>query len=104
MIDTIKEALVTYLPSIIMVIGLIEYVKNWFVKGDRRQRVYLLMQLFASLLAGLLLVTSAWIGDIGLLLLFSVVYAWGMILSLTTLFYDLIVKKIRDAGGQVKGA
>lgn len=100
-LDIIKQVLMEYLPPIIMIVGLIELTRRILEKGFNR---YVVLQFIFCFLAGLLKSLETWKGEFVFLLVIAVVYKFLMLLSLTTLFYQLIVKKIKEAGGQVRGA
>lgn len=90
-----------YIAPIIMIVGLIEFTRKAVDK--KKLTFYMMLQIVFCFIAGLLIVLGNWADEFTAGLVVAVAYKWLMLVSLSTLFYQLIVKKIRDAGGQVRG-
>lgn len=84
---------------IIMIIGLIEFTRK--VMDKKKLNLYMILQVVFCFVSGLMIVLSGWIDGFTAGLVVAIVYKWLMLVSLTTLFYQLLVKKIREAGGKV---
>lgn len=97
----LEQIIMDYIAPIVMIIGLIEFTRKAIEK--KRLTVYMVLQLVFCFVAGLLIVIEAAPAEFTAWLILAITYKWLMLVSITTLFYSLIVKKIRDAGGQVKG-
>ena len=99
--EIILNVLKEYVPAIIIIMGLIEFTRQATEK--KRLSKYMILQLIFCLVAGVLSPLQGW-GDgytAGLIIL--MITKWLTFISLTTLFYELIVRKIKEAGGKIKG-
>lgn len=94
------EALIQeYLKPIVLIIGQIEFTKRIIKNGLNRYQV---MQICFCLVAVILITFRGDLSD-PLVMVFEIVYETLFMISITTLFYDLFVKKIKAAGGKIKG-
>ena len=98
----IEQILIEYGRALLFVIGGIEFV-NKAVDKPLTKNWKIALQVILSLLAGILNGLSGWIDGLTVMLVVLIMSKFGMILVVSTLFYQLGVKKIRDAGGKVQG-
>ena len=99
----VQEIFLEYGRALLFVIGGIEFMNKASDK-PLTKRMKIVLQVVNSLVAAVLMVLDGWTeGFTGglIVLIFS---KFCMVLFVSTLFYQLAVKKIRDAGGQIKGA
>ena len=96
----IQETLMEYGQSILMVIGLMELFKK-LIEKKLTHRQLILIQVSLCFVAGLLNGLTGWQDGLTAGLVVLIITKCGLLASITTLFYSLIVKKIRDAGGKV---
>lgn len=98
----VQEIILEYGKALLFVIGGIEFVnkaretklsKNWKI----------ILQVIFSLVAGILNGLSGWADGFTVGLVVLIISKFGMVLVVSTLFYQLGVKKIRDAGGKIRG-
>lgn len=96
-LEMIEMLIQEYLKPIIMIVGLIEFTKPILKDGIRRSQI---MQICFCVLA-VILVTFQ--GEIStpLVIIFTIAYESVFMISITTLFYDLFVKRIKSIGGKV---
>ena len=97
----IEQIISDYVIPIVMIIGLIEFVKH--VQDAGRLTASMIMHVVFCLVAGLLLVLQGWQDGFTAGLVAGIAYKWLLLISMVQLFYSLVVKKIREAGGKVKG-
>lgn len=98
MLDQIMS---NYIQPIVLIIGMIEFIKNVREKGKLTPSM--VMQVVFCFIASALVVLQGWQDGFTAALVALIVYKWLLLISLVTLFYDLVVKKIKEAGGNVKG-
>lgn len=97
----IQETLMEYGQSTLMVIGLMELFKK-LISKKLTHRQLILIQVSLCFVAGLLNGLTDWQDGFTAGLIVLVANKWGLLASITTLFYSLIIKKIRDAGGKIR--
>lgn len=97
----LEQIITDYVLPIVTIIGLIEFCKR--VRDNGRLTSSMVMQLVFSFVYALLIITGSWQDEFTAMLVALIAYRWLQTVAMVTLFYDLVVKKIRDAGGKVKG-
>lgn len=98
----IETVISEYIKPIIMIMGLIELVKKC-LPGKRSKYFWIIIQGVFCLIAGLLVGLQGWVDGLTTALVVLILTKFLVLLSLTTLFYQFFLKKIRDAGGKVQG-
>jgi hypothetical protein len=93
----IEQVLMEYVKPIILVIGLIEMAKK-YGNGNITRVGIMIMQLVFCLIAGVLVALQGWTEGFTSGLVVLMVTKWLILLSLTTLFYDFLLKKIKAIG------
>lgn len=93
----VEQVLLRYVQPCLMVIGLIEFVKKGTDK-KMEKKFYMILQLILCAVAGILVALKEWTeGFTGGLVVLMLIET-GMLISLTMLFYELLVKKIKALG------
>lgn len=98
----IEEIITEYIKPIIMIMGLIELVKKCLPE-KKSKYFWITIQTVLCLIAGILVGLQGWVDGINTALIVLIMTKFLVLLSLTTLFYEFFLKKIREAGGKIKG-
>lgn len=96
-LEMIEMLIREYLKPIIMIVGLIEFTKPILKNEFGRSQI---MQICFCILA-VILVTFQGELSTPLIMIFTIAYESVFMISITTLFYDLFVKRIKSLGGKV---
>lgn len=91
--EELLNQLSVYIQYIIMIVGCIEFIKNVIVK--KKLNVYSFFQIGLCLIAGIFITINNNNNMNSVNFIIGSIYYWLLFISLSTLFYDLIVKKIK---------